>query len=75
MNLLNNTTNMETTDYTIETLYNGSELKVSGTYNGETFKAETIEPLHEGGQIIITSFKELENHILKTKFAQLKNIV
>ena len=68
MNLLNNTTNMETTDYTIETKYNGSELKVTGTYNGETFKAETIEPLHEGGQIIIPSFKELEFHIIKTKF-------
>ena len=66
---------METTDYTIETNYNGNELKVTGTYNGETFKAETIEPLHEGGQIIIPSFKELENHIFKTKFAQLKNIV
>ena len=68
-------TKMETTDYTIETNYNGNELKVTGTYNGETFKAETIEPLHEGGQIIIPSFADLEKHILKNKFAQLKNIV
>lgn len=60
---------METTDYTIETKYNGSELKVSGTYNGETFKAETIEPLHEGGQITIPSFEDLEKYILKTTFA------
>ena len=66
---------METTDYTIETNYNGNELKVKGTYDGKTFTAETIEPLHEGEQIIIPSFKELENHIFKTKFAQLKNIV
>ena len=66
---------METTDYTIETNYNGSELKVSGTYNGETFKAETIQPLHEGGQITIPSFKELENYILKTTFAQSKKNV
>ena len=69
-----NSITMETTDYTIETNYNGNELKVTGTYDGETFKAETIEPLHEGGQIIIPSFADLEKHILKNKFAQLKNI-
>jgi hypothetical protein len=65
---------MEATHYTIETNYNGSEIKVSGTYNGEVFKAETIEPLHEGGQIVIPSFADLETHILKNKFAHQNKI-
>lgn len=59
---------METTTYTIETKFNNSELKVKGVYDGAIFKAETIEPLYEGGSIVIPSFKDLEAHIMETKF-------
>lgn len=59
---------MEATTYIIEINFNGSELKVKGTFDGKSFKAETIEPMHEGGQIVIPSFADMEAHILKTKF-------
>lgn len=59
---------MEATTYIIETDYNNCQLVVKGVYNGSSFKIETIEPLYEGQSIVIPLFKDLENHILKTKF-------
>lgn len=59
---------METTTYLMELKFNGNELKVKGVYNGENFKVETVEPLYENGQMIITCFEDLSKHILSTKF-------
>lgn len=59
---------MEATSYLIEIKYNGAELKVKGSFDGTTFKSETIEPMHEGGTIVITSFKELDEYITAKKF-------
>jgi hypothetical protein len=59
---------MEATTYIIEINYNGNDLKVKGTFDGKSFKAETIEPMHEGGQIVIPSFADMEEYILRKKF-------
>ena len=59
---------MESTEYLIEINYNGNDLKVKGTFDGKSFKAETIEPMHEGGQIVIPSFADMEEYILRKKF-------
>jgi hypothetical protein len=59
---------MEITEYLIEINYNGNDLKVKGTFDGKSFKAETIEPMHEGGQIAIPSFADMEEYILRKKF-------
>lgn len=59
---------METTSYLIEINFNGHDLAVKGTFDGTNFKSETIEPMHEGGQIVIPSFKELDEYITTKKF-------
>ena len=59
---------MEATTYLMEIKFKGNELKVKGNYNGETFKVETVEPLYENGEFAISSFEDLSNYILSTKF-------
>ena len=59
---------MDSTPYTIELKYNSYELKVIGTYDGSTFKTENVEPLYEGGVIVIPSFEDLNEYIVNKKF-------
>lgn len=59
---------MENTKYIIEINFKGNDLAVTGTFDGTNFKSTTIEPLHEGGQIIIPSFQELDQYITDKKF-------
>ena len=59
---------MEATTYTIELKYNSHELKVTGIYDGTTFKTTTVEPLHKEGAIVIPSFEDLNEYIVNKKF-------
>lgn len=59
---------MEATTYTIELKYNSHELKVTGIYDGITFETKAVEPLYEGGAIVIPSFEDLNEYIVNKKF-------
>lgn len=59
---------MEETTYLIEMNYNGYDISVKGVYNGSSFKIQTVEPMVEGGEMVIGSYKDLEQHILAKKF-------
>lgn len=60
---------METTTYHFRLEYKDHLIDIKGTYNGEVFKINSIEPISKDLNISEEiKIEELENHILKTRF-------